>query len=34
MDHKHNPEFTVLELYQAYSDCQGMMEIMESNKEG
>ncbi len=30
MDHKHNPEFTVLELYQAYSDCQGMMEIMES----
>jgi lysyl-tRNA synthetase, class II len=30
MDHKHNPEFTVLELYQAYSDCRGMMEIMES----
>jgi len=30
MDHKHNPEFTVLELYQAYSDCQGMMELMES----
>lgn len=30
MDRKHNPEFTVLELYQAYSDCRGMMEIMES----
>ena len=30
MDKKHNPEFTVLELYQAYSDCRGMMEIMES----
>ncbi len=30
MDPKHNPEFTVLELYQAYSDCRGMMEIMES----
>lgn len=30
MDHKHNPEFTVLEVYQAYSDCRGMMELMES----
>lgn len=30
MDRKHNPEFTVLELYQAYSDCRGMMEIIES----
>lgn len=30
MDRKHNPEFTVLELYEAYSDCRGMMEIMES----
>ena len=29
-DHSHNPEFTVLELYQAYSDCEGMMEIIES----
>ncbi|MBP1582804.1 MAG: lysine--tRNA ligase [Victivallales bacterium] len=30
MDRRHNPEFTCLELYQAYSDCRGMMEIMES----
>lgn len=26
---KHNPEFTMLELYQAYSDYQGMMELTE-----
>ena len=29
MDRRHNPEFTSLELYQAYSDCRGMMEIIE-----
>ena len=27
---KHNPEFTMLELYQAYTDYHGMMEITES----
>jgi len=26
---RHNPEFTMLELYQAYSDCQGMMALVE-----
>lgn len=26
----HNPEFTMLELYSAYDDCQQMMEITES----
>ena len=26
---KHNPEFTMLEAYQAYSDCNGMMELTE-----
>lgn len=26
---RHNPEFTMLELYQAYSDYRGMMEITE-----
>jgi lysyl-tRNA synthetase class 2 len=25
---KHNPEFTALEVYQAYSDCKGMMGLM------
>lgn len=29
MDTKHNPEFTLLELYQAYTDYKGMMEITE-----
>ena len=29
MDRRHNPEFTCLELYQAYSDCRGMMELLE-----
>ena len=29
MDRRHNPEFTVLELYEAYSDCRGMMAIIE-----
>lgn len=30
MDVKHNPEFTTIELYQAYTDYKGMMEITES----
>lgn len=29
MDHKHNPEFTSIELYQAYADYKDMMEITE-----
>ena len=29
MDRRHNPEFTSLELYEAYSDCRGMMELLE-----
>lgn len=29
MDPKHNPEFTELELYQAYTDFHGMMDITE-----
>lgn len=29
MDRTHNPEFTAIELYQAYSDLDGMMEITE-----
>ena len=27
---RHNPEFTLLELYQAYTDYEGMMELTES----
>lgn len=30
MDPMHNPEFTMLEAYQAYSDLDGMMELTES----
>ncbi len=30
MDTKHNPEFTLIELYQAYTDFNGMMELSES----
>ncbi|MCK6440138.1 MAG: OB-fold nucleic acid binding domain-containing protein, partial [Planctomycetes bacterium] len=30
VDATHNPEFTMLELYQAYTDYYGMMELMES----
>ena len=26
---KHNPEFTMLEVYEAYSDCEGMMRLAE-----
>lgn len=29
MDPKHNPEFTTIELYQAYTDYHGMMDITE-----
>lgn len=27
---KHNPEFTMLEVYEAYSDCAGMMKLTEN----
>ncbi len=30
LDVRHNPEFTLLELYQAYTDINGMMEITEN----
>ena len=30
MDPKHNPEFTMMEAYLAYSDLEGMMEMTES----
>ncbi len=30
MDVKHNPEFTTIELYLAYSDLEGMMELTEN----
>ncbi|MDI6618401.1 MAG: lysine--tRNA ligase [Clostridiales bacterium] len=30
MDIRHNPEFTMIELYQAYTDYNGMMEILEN----
>ena len=30
MSIKHNPEFTMLEVYQAYSDYRGMMELTEN----
>ena len=29
MDTKHNPEFTSIELYQAYTDFEGMMDLVE-----
>ena len=29
MDTKHNPEFTTIELYQAYTDYEGMMDLVE-----
>ena len=30
IDTRHNPEFTLMELYQAYTDYDGMMELTES----
>ena len=30
VDARHNPEFTLMELYQAYTDYEGMMELTES----
>ena len=29
MDPKHNPEFTTIELYQAFTDFHGMMDLVE-----
>ncbi len=29
MDSQHNPEFTMMEVYQAYSDLEGMMDLTE-----
>ncbi len=29
MDPQHNPEFTMMEIYQAYSDLEGMMDLTE-----
>lgn len=29
MDSKHNPEFTTVGLYQAYTDFHGMMDVTE-----
>ena len=34
MDSKHNPEFTSVELYQAYTDFHGMMDIAEGILSG
>ena len=28
MDPKHNPEFTTIELYQAYTDVNGIMDLL------
>ncbi len=30
MDPQHNPEFTMMEIYQAYSDLEGMMDLTEN----
>src|SRR5699024_9508077 len=30
LDTRHNPEFTMMEVYQAYTDYHGMMELTES----
>ena len=30
VDTRHNPEFTLMELYQAYTDCHGMMDLTEN----
>jgi len=31
---KHNPEFTMLEVYESYSDCEGMMKLTEDLVKG
>ena len=31
VDTRHNPEFTLMELYQAYTDYHGMMELTENH---
>ena len=31
VDTRHNPEFTLMELYQAYTDYEGMMELTENH---
>ena len=33
MDVRHNPEFTCMELYQAFTDYHGMMDIAENLME-
>src|SRR2546421_694782 len=30
LSRKHNPEFTMLEAYQAYGDCESMLELVQS----
>ena len=30
LDTRHNPEFTLMELYQAYTDYYGMMDLTEN----
>jgi lysyl-tRNA synthetase class 2 len=30
LSRKHNPEFTMLEAYEAYGDCESMMEVVQS----
>ena len=30
LDTRHNPEFTLMELYQAYTDYKGMMDLTEN----
>ncbi len=30
LDTRHNPEFTLMELYQAYTDYDGMMDLTEN----
>ena len=30
MSRKHNPEFTMIEIYQAYGDCRTMMDLVEN----
>lgn len=34
LDRSHNPEFTVLEIYQAYGDCRTMMSLIEGLVSG